>query len=63
MKRLIVVIVLVLAGCQAPLVEIHAIKGDQLEPLKAGQVFTAPYDGWYVDNMVMKKILKAKVVD
>lgn len=61
MKWLIVTFLIFILGCQSPTVVIHAIRGEELEPLKKGQTFTAPCDGWFVSNRVMKKTMKSKV--
>lgn len=60
-KWLIITFLVLVLGCQAPTVQIHAIRGEELEPLKKGQAFTAPCDGWFVSNRVMKKVMKSKV--
>lgn len=62
MKRIIIIsLLLFIAGCQTPTVQIHAIRGEELEPIKKEQTFTAPCDGWFVSNRVMKKVMRAKV--
>ena len=61
MKKYAILLIL-LAGCVQPL-HLHPISTIDIIPLDKGQTIEAPKDGWFLSDMYLEHVMRARVVE
>ncbi len=54
------ILLIILAGCAQPL-HLHPIQTVDIIPVKKGETLEAPKDGWFLSDMYLEHVMKAKV--